>query len=85
VKPALERRRTSSFHGIAADPVDRERPRTSTCLVTWLVNLSFDSLRLGSRIGYVFALPVEPFQKMMRMWRREITAVTVLSTPVMIS
>ena len=38
--------------------------------LTWLVNLSFDSLRLGSRIGYVFALPVEPFQKMMRMWRR---------------
>ena len=53
--------------------------------LTWLVNLSFDSLRLGSRMGYVFALPVEPFQKMMRMWRREITAVTVLSTPVMIS
>jgi hypothetical protein len=29
--------------------------------LSWLVNLSFDSRRLRSRIGHVFALPVEPF------------------------
>ena len=51
---------------------------------TWLVNLSFDSLRLRLAHWLCVLAASRAILKMMRMWRREITAVTVLSTPVMI-
>jgi hypothetical protein len=51
---------------------------------TWLVNLSFESLRLRLAHWLCVRAASRAILKMMRMWRREITAVTVLSTPVMI-
>jgi hypothetical protein len=51
---------------------------------TWPVNLSFDSRRLRLAHRLCVRAASRAILKMMRMWRREITAVTVLSTPVMI-